>query len=59
MKEELYTYCLRCGRKLRSYESQKLGFGKICYNKWESETKAYQVEYVKANHRRYAVRRLF
>ena len=36
MKE--YINCLRCGRKLKTEESKLLGFGKICYEKWNKET---------------------
>lgn len=35
-----YETCLRCGRKLKSPESKKLGFGKVCYEKWQHETDA-------------------
>ena len=35
-----YSNCLRCGRKLKSEESKKLGFGKICFEKWQHETEA-------------------
>lgn len=31
-------YCRRCGRKLKSRESKKLGLGRCCYNK-EVQTK--------------------
>ena len=33
--------CLRCGRKLKTQETRKLGFGKVCYEKYlvRSETK--------------------
>jgi hypothetical protein len=33
-----YKCCLRCGRKLKSEESKKLGFGKVCWEKWQNET---------------------
>lgn len=34
MKEEkVYTHCLRCGRKLKTEESKKIGYGKICLEK--------------------------
>lgn len=56
---EKYTKCLRCGRRLKTDESQELGFGKVCYKKWQEETKAYQDEWEQANHRRYVTRRLF
>jgi hypothetical protein len=32
----LKTHCIRCGRKLKTPESQELGFGKICWEKWNS-----------------------
>lgn len=32
-KKENYIYCRRCGRKLRTKESRKLGLGKCCYKK--------------------------
>jgi hypothetical protein len=35
-----YGTCLRCGRKLKSEESKKLGFGKICWEKWQSSKNA-------------------
>lgn len=31
-------YCRRCGRRLKSEESKRLGLGKCCYNK-EVQTK--------------------
>ena len=34
---KLYEKCIRCGRKLKSAESKELGFGKVCYEKWNSE----------------------
>ena len=33
----LYEKCLRCGRKLKSESSKELGFGKICWEKYNSE----------------------
>lgn len=35
-----YKVCLRCGRKLKSENSRKLGFGKVCWEKWQTETQA-------------------
>lgn len=35
----LYKNCRRCGKKLRSLDSQKLGYGKICYKKYCTEDK--------------------
>lgn len=32
-----YEKCLRCGRKLKTEESKELGFGKICWIKYNSE----------------------
>ena len=37
MKE--YTHCIRCGRKLKTDESKERGFGKVCWEKWNKETK--------------------
>lgn len=36
MQEHLV--CIRCGRKLKSAESKELGFGPVCYKKWQTET---------------------
>ena len=33
-----FVHCLRCGKKLKTCESQKLGFGKICYKKHLSKS---------------------
>jgi len=33
MNNRTYTHCLRCGRKLKTIESQKIGYGKICESK--------------------------
>ena len=55
----IYTRCCRCGRKLRTHNAQRLGFGPVCYKKWELETKKYQEDWEKATHRRYVQRRLF
>ena len=38
--QQEYKNCLRCGRKLKSEESKKLGFGKVCWEKWQHETEA-------------------
>lgn len=38
MKPRDATYiCRRCGRKLRTPESQILGMGPTCYVKWKEE----------------------
>ena len=33
----LHETCLRCNRKLKTEESKKLGYGKICWEKHNSE----------------------
>lgn len=35
----LHKTCLRCNRKLKTLESQQLGFGKICWEKYNNENK--------------------
>lgn len=37
---KLYERCIRCGRKLKNEESKKLGFGKVCFEKWYHEVNA-------------------
>lgn len=37
-KEEVKHICRRCGRRLKSLESQKLGMGPVCYAKWLAES---------------------
>lgn len=37
MYRELHEKCIRCGRKLSTPESKELGFGKICWEKWNNE----------------------
>jgi len=32
-KQNDYSYCRRCGRKLKSEQSKKLGLGLCCYKK--------------------------
>ena len=34
---KMYETCIRCGRKLKNEESKKLGFGKVCWEKWQKE----------------------
>ena len=34
-----YENCIRCGRKLKTDESKERGFGKVCWEKWNKETK--------------------
>lgn len=33
-----YLVCIRCGRKLKSQSSREVGFGPVCYKKWQTET---------------------
>lgn len=33
-----HLVCMRCGRRLRSKESRRLGYGKICYEKMIRKT---------------------
>lgn len=33
MEDREFKYCLRCGRRLKSSENRKRGYGKICYEK--------------------------
>lgn len=33
----LHEKCLRCGRKLRTEDSKLLGFGKVCWEKFNAE----------------------
>lgn len=35
MSEKLYRTCRYCGRKLKSEESQLIGFGPICYKRYK------------------------
>ena len=37
-KEEVKHICKRCGRRLKSLDSQKLGMGPVCYAKWLEES---------------------
>lgn len=30
---KMYSYCLRCGKKLKDVQSRLLGYGPICYEK--------------------------
>ena len=34
---KIYETCIRCGRKLTNQASKELGFGKVCYEKWQEE----------------------
>jgi len=34
-----YTYCLRCGRKLKNEEAKKIGYGVVCYKKIQTSKK--------------------
>jgi hypothetical protein len=33
IKENYFEFCLRCGRRLKTTESQHIGMGKVCLNK--------------------------
>lgn len=37
IEKSLFTECKRCGRKLKTPESQELGMGKVCWKKWQNE----------------------
>lgn len=37
-KEKVKHICRRCGRRLKSLDSQKLGMGPVCYAKWLEES---------------------
>lgn len=37
-KEEVKHICRRCGRRLKSLDSQNLGMGPVCYAKWLAES---------------------
>ena len=39
--EEEIILCRRCHRKLKDEESKKLGFGKICYQKYKKRNHNY------------------
>lgn len=32
-KIQIHEHCIRCGRKLKSEEAKKLGYGPICWKK--------------------------
>lgn len=34
-----YTYCLRCGRRLKNIEARIIGYGAVCQKKVESDHK--------------------
>lgn len=34
MEKQVYEFCIRCGRRLRTPESQERGMGKICAEKY-------------------------
>lgn len=38
------SICRRCHRRLRDIESIKLGFGKVCYEKYNQSKKNYLFE---------------
>lgn len=32
-----FVCCLRCGRRLKTADSQRIGFGKVCWQKQQKE----------------------
>ena len=36
-KPKDHEYCLRCGRKLKDKDARKIGYGKTCYKKMQTE----------------------
>ena len=36
---KIYTHCLRCGRKLKTNEAKKIGYGPVCYKKIQNVRK--------------------
>lgn len=37
LQKDQHPLCFRCGRKLKTEESKKIGMGPVCYRKWQSE----------------------
>ena len=35
--KQLHETCIRCGRKLKNPKSKELGFGVVCWQKWQEE----------------------
>lgn len=35
-KAKVHEHCLRCGRKLKNPDAQKLGYGAVCFKKMQS-----------------------
>ena len=44
MKEYYFYRCVKCGRKLRTPESQQRGMGKTCYEKYCKDMEQYNKE---------------
>ena len=36
--DKVYTYCLRCHRKLKNQEARLRGYGDVCYRKIEKQS---------------------
>ena len=36
--DKLHTKCIRCGKQLKSQVSKELGFGPVCWVKWNNES---------------------
>lgn len=39
LQGKLHEHCLRCGRKLKNPDAQKLGYGAVCFKKMQSSGK--------------------
>lgn len=37
MESKEYEFCLRCHRKLKSEDARKIGYGKVCYKKAQTD----------------------
>ena len=53
-KSKIHEHCLRCGRKLKNPDAQKLGYGAVCFKKMQSSGKKLFLETV--NGRRNSIR---
>lgn len=48
MIDKLYDKCLRCGRKLKTEETRKRGYGDICWKKVNENKKVRLFEIAKS-----------
>ena len=46
----VHETCLRCGRKLKTEASKELGFGKTCWEKYNSDVKFKPLFEMEAEH---------